>query len=576
MSFERRPFPMGHKDRSVHLSTVSGVASTKTDLIRFFDESVKAVEIVTTKSFQVRATSGNREPVICETGEGNFGNSVGLRNPGLEAVLPQLQALREEGLSCWLNVSVAADNPEDFITLVKAFDGVADSIELNFSCPHAAAGFGASIGTNIDIASDYVKRICKGYSKRKSLLFVKLSPNVDNIGQIAKAVIDMGADGISAINTVGPVVHMDPVSGTPILQNALGGKGGKSGAWVFDRALEAIAEIRAAVGDDVPIMGMGGVSDGQQCARMIESGADSVGIGSALAHVGQQIWVPYFAAVRSEAKELLEGKSPNIISRKLLSPGRVMEYRAFTVKETRLHCEDTILLTLDGSMPAFKPGQFVFLWMPGIGEKPFSVALSDPLTFIIKKRGAFTQAVFDKLKVGDQILLRGPYGAEVARPLAKRAIVIAGGTGEAVAMPLARSLAEDGTKTSFLVGTSVEGNRGILTRELSQYGPYLCVSDAGKPGRILEHLEAEVKAALSDGTKMEDLAFYLIGPEVFMKIAANRIVELGQSPKRILLSMEKNTMCGVGLCGECSCGGRLSCQWGTFMTLEFLQKENVL
>ncbi|MBP5161675.1 MAG: dihydroorotate dehydrogenase, partial [Spirochaetales bacterium] len=237
---------MGHLEHKLHLATVSGVATTKPDLIRWFERNVPDVEIITTKSFQVRPNPGNREPVICETEEDNFGNSVGLRNPGMEVALPQLEKLRQEGLSRWLNVSVSADNPDDFTTLVRDFDHVADSIELNFSCPHAKAGFGASIGVDKNIASDYVRKICQDYPERKSLLFIKLTPNVDNIGEIAKAVIDAGADGITAINTVGPVLHVDPACGKPILQNALGGNGGKSGSWVYDRAIEAIREIRAA------------------------------------------------------------------------------------------------------------------------------------------------------------------------------------------------------------------------------------------------------------------------------------------------------------------------------------------
>ena len=567
---------MGHRDRSrVHLATVSGVATTKPDLIRWFENNVEHVDVITTKSFQVRPNPGNREPVICETAEGNFGNSVGLRNPGMETALPQLEKLRKKGLKAWLNVSVSADNPDDFTTLVRAFDEVADSVELNFSCPHAKAGFGASIGVDISIATDYVRRICESYPERKSLLFIKLTPNVDNIGEIAKAVIDAGADGISAINTVGPVLHIDPACGKPILQNALKGKGGKSGTWVFDRAIECIREIRNAVGDDVPIIGMGGVSDAKTCAEMIEAGADVVGIGSALAHVRQQDWPAFFREVSQGAQAILNGDtpSPSVVAKR---SGRVMEYRPFTVSEKTLHCEDTLLLKLDGSMASFKAGEFVFLWIPGTGEKPFSVAVPDPLTFIIKRRGAFTQAVFDNLKEGDTIMLRGPYGAEADTPKTRKAIIIAGGTGEAVAYPLALKLKNQNTSMSFLVGTSVEGNNGILEKELSLFGSYLCVSDHDKPGRILDSLDDEIRKQTSDGTPIKDIAFYLIGPEIFMKIASSKLRNAGADTERILLSMERSTMCGVGLCGECSCGGHLACQWGTFMKLSFLEKECVL
>lgn len=575
MSLKRKPFPMGHLEKTVTLATVSGVASTKPELIRYFCRHVPAVGIITTKSYQVRPNPGNREPVICETSEGNFGNSVGLRNPGMEAALPELEKLREEGLEAWLNTSVSADNPEDFVTLVKAFDGVSDSIELNFSCPHAKAGYGASIGVDAKIASSYVRQICADYPERKSLLFVKLTPNVDDIGKIAKAVIDAGADGITAINTVGPVLHTDPVAQKPVLQNHLGGKGGKSGEWVYERAIEAIREIRAAVGDKIPIIGMGGVSDGEKCAAMIAAGADAVGIGSALAHVGQKNWGPYFDAVKTEAKAILKGEKPQLRSREMLSRGRTMQYTAFKVSDIVLHSEDTMFLYLDGSMKDFKAGEFVFLWIPGIGEKPFSVAKSEPLMFLIKKRGIFTGALFDTLKKGDTIYMRGPYGEVAQMPEAERFMIIAGGTGEAVAYPLACKLNEEGKKIAFMVGTSVEGNRGTMEEDLRRFGRYICVSDSGKPGRILDHLEDEI-SALAEGAGANDLAYCLVGPEIFMKITAKKIKALGVSPERILLSMEKNTMCGVGLCGECSCGGRLACQWGSFMSLDFLEKENVL
>ncbi|MBQ0070969.1 MAG: hypothetical protein KBS81_03805, partial [Spirochaetales bacterium] len=145
-----------------------------------------------------------------------------------------------------------------------------------------------------------------------------------------------------------------------------------------------------------------------------------------------------------------------------------------------------------------------------------------------------------------------------------------------VAMPLAEKLQKENVQMDFLVGTSVDGNRGILEEVLTRFGTYQCVSDAGKPGRILESLEPAVQKAMADGTPLSEIAFYLIGPEVFMKFASRTIKALGATTDHILLSMERNTMCGVGLCGECSCGGHLSCQWGTFMTLEFLEKENVL
>ena len=98
-----------HLRGDVITSSVSGVLTTKEELIRFFDRNVPSLDIITTKSFQVVPTPGNREPVVCSPKAGDFGNSVGLRNPGMEAAIAGLEELRKEGLRALLNVSLAAD-----------------------------------------------------------------------------------------------------------------------------------------------------------------------------------------------------------------------------------------------------------------------------------------------------------------------------------------------------------------------------------------------------------------------------------------------------------------------------------
>ncbi len=568
-------FPYSHKRNDVALATVSGAASTKPSLIRYFDKKVDCISIITTKSYQIRPNSGNREPVIVEDEIGCFGNSVGLRNPGMDEAIKEIKALREEGINKWLNVSLSADNESDFITLVKAFSPYADSVELNFSCPHAKKGYGASIGSDKDIAASYTKAIDEATKDRECLLFIKLTPNVDNIGEIAKAVVDSGADGITAINTVGPVSHMEPISGKEVLNNPLGGKGGKSGDDIFPIALNALKAIRASIGDDIPIIAMGGVSDGERAAKLIKNGADCVGIGSALARVNQKKWPEYLSLIKREAIDYLKGEKPKLQSRSLLSGKKVMEYREHIVTTITRHSDDTIIFTLDGECPDFKAGMFVFLWLPEVGEKPFSLARISPLTFIIKRRGIFTSSLIEKIKVGMKIFLRGPYGGEVEIPKTKKALLILGGTGEAVAEPLSLLLEKNGTEISYLVGTSEEGNRGIMEDVLSPMGSYKCVSDNSKIARVLDYIPSTISSLL-ENTSKDDIAFYLIGPEIFMKRASSILLEEGFAANKILLSMEKNSMCGVGLCGECASGERLSCQWGTFFTLEFLQEEKVL
>ena len=109
-----------HESGRIVTATVSGVLTTKEEMIRLFDEHVPSVDIITTKSFQVTPNSGNREPIVCSPSPGDFGNSVGLRNPGMDVILPEIKEIRENGMRALLNISLSASNPEDFITLVKA------------------------------------------------------------------------------------------------------------------------------------------------------------------------------------------------------------------------------------------------------------------------------------------------------------------------------------------------------------------------------------------------------------------------------------------------------------------------
>ncbi len=551
----------------VLLSTVSGVASTKPSLIKYFDTKVESIDIITTKSFQVEINPGNREPVLCEPQTGNFGNSVGLRNPGMEQALYELGQLRKDHtFRALLNVSLSANTIEDFITLVRAFDGVADLVELNFSCPHASVGYGSSIGCDQNIASEYVRAIKKATRDCQAPLFIKLTPNVEDIGAIAKAVVQAGADGLVAINTVGPLVHLDPVSGQPILQNKLGGKGGASGTWVFDRALAVIKEIRKACGPDIPLLGMGGVNSGERAAMLIKAGADAVGIGSALGTVDQRFWPPFLAAVKSEAQAILQAKSlaPGMSSASFLIGHRQMAYEQHTVLQSKTFGKDTVIITLDGKLDC-KAGQFAFLWIPGIGEKPFSVAHNDPLQFIIKQRGPFSEHLC-QLKEGAVLYVRGLYGAQLENEATSKALLLAGGTGVAVLPALAKQLQEQKTEMTILVGTSEQvSGKALLEDELSSFGSFTCVADDGKPGRILD---------LLDTIPLESRqACYLVGPEIFMAIAARKLLDRGVAERNVYLSMERTTLCGIGMCGECACGDRLTCRHGTFMTYEYLAKE---
>lgn len=551
---------------SVSLATVSGVLSTKTNLVKYASSEL-GFELVTTKSFQVIPNSGNREPIICQPEPFCFGNSVGLRNPGIDVAVKELEALRQNfEMKSLLNVSLSASSPEDFITLIKRVEHLADLVELNFSCPHASAGFGSSIGCSLEIATEYVEKIMKAVAPSKTLIFIKLTPNVDNIGEIAKSVINVGADGIVAINTVGPSLYIEPYSNKPILQNRLGGKGGMSGKWIFGRAIECIKEIRNAVGEDVPIIGMGGVSSGDDVAKMVKAGANVVGIGSVFGTIRQQNWTSYIEALREDSLNALKQKTESTADEYIIKDVR-MKYEAKKIVDIENISDDVIILKLEGKMD-FKAGEFVFLWLPGVGEKPFSLCLTSPITFIIKKRGAFTEALFKK-KIGDVVYIRGLYGSPLILPKTKKAILVAGGTGLALLPSLAKQLKEMNVDIASYVGSSLPSlnyRNNIIDEELISYGNFHLVHDDGVLGRVLNVLEKDI------ATLNAETACYVVGPMAFMQKVASNFASKGAKKELIYLSLEKNTMCGVGLCGECSCGNKLTCQTGTFISLEELEK----
>lgn len=559
------------------LATVSGVLSTKTPLIKYASEDLE-FGLVTTKSFQVNPNPGNREPVICEPELGCFGNSVGLRNGGMETAYTELAALRESiDLKAILNVSLSASSPEDFIILIKKFENVADCMELNFSCPHASAGFGSSIGCDKNIAVEYVKKIKEAVPNCQVPIFIKLTPNVNNIGEIAAAVISAGAEGISAINTTGPAVHIEPNSGKPILQNKLGGKGGMSGAWIFERALECISEIRKSIGEHIPIIGMGGVASGVQAAAMLKAGADVIGIGSACGMLEQEDLKPFFAHLASDTLSVVKGLDKDSTS-VFLRKEKTLTYTPKKIIEKVEDSKDVIILTLEGECE-FEAGQFVFLWIPGIGEKPFSLAEAKPLRLIIKKRGDFTKALFD-LKEGDTVYMRGLYGRGVETPKTKYALLAAGGTGIAVLPALAKKLSSQGTSISTYVGTSEDISKkepNSIEKILTGLGAYKKIADNGVIARVLNVLKQDMKdnkAGLSLKTEKinspDELLCYIVGPMVFMRTAANFLLELGIKKEQIYFSLEMNTMCGIGICGECACGDILTCKKGTFVRLDHL------
>lgn len=609
-------------------ATVSGILTTRPEMIRELDSRIPQLLMITTKSYQVEPNPGNREPIIAETAPGCFGNAVGLKNPGMKVGLEELQRMREgHTMRALLNVSLSGSTPEEFVRLAEGFSVVADTLELNFSCPHAEPGYGMSIGVDPELVYRYLSAV---RDITDLPLLPKLTPNVDAIGEAAAAAVEGGADGLVAINTVGPELYIEAHSGKPILMNPHGGRGGKSGRWVRETALEKVAQIRDRVGDELPIIGMGGVETTEHVRDMRRAGADIVGIGSAFAMVMPEDWNSWFDKLETALDEPIgdngretdaRAKTPYTHAhthehrvgpetelsagqnggRSLLIEERQMEYRPYTVTEVDDGPEGLKRITLDGSID-FEPGQFVFLWLPEVGEKPFSVALSDPLSFLVRPRGPMTE-VLCALRPGDSLYVRGVYGRGAEITEGTRAWILAGGTGLAVAPPLASALEKAGKRiTTFAALSDGNGDRyptgagagslgnglkengseeteanedarqaALFGRELSAYGEYRVIPDDGEIGRAVRVFSEEVAAA----GPPEEQSLYVIGPFPFMHAAAEAGRRAGIDPSQIQMSIETKTRCGVGLCGECACAGRLTCREGTFFRLDEFDRRGV-
>lgn len=552
------------KDSKIKFTAGSGIFTTQPELIEWVDKNIPEMEVITTKSYQVVKTSGNREPIIVEISVGNIGNAVGLKNPGMDKGYEDLKKLKEKGMKAILNISLAAKSPEDFITLVKKFEDIADIIELNFSCPHAHDGFGSSIGCDSSVVKMYMEKI---RPETDTLLFPKLTPNVENIGEIAKAAVEAGADGIVAINTIGPELYMEPHTGKPILYNPKDHKGGKSGDWVKEEALKKVKEIRGAIGPDIPIIGMGGVTTGKDVKEMNNAGANVVGVGSVFARVQMPERAAYVKTLKKDAEEGTDEAS------KYLSTKRVAEYNSYKITKILDKTETLRVIEVEGTLE-YEASQFVFLWIPDIGEKPFAVACNNPLTFIIRKKpydpeqkkGLVTHALF-QLKEGEDLMIRGNYGKDAPESEKENAVIVAGGTGVAIVPGLAKKLKEQGKNVTVYYGITTK-EEVVMEEEISKYSKYIPVADEGVLGRVLNVMKDEIKDA-------ENICFYNMGPTILMKKAMEIQEELGASKENIFSSLETNTMCGIGLCGECTCGAKLLCHEGTFLSKKFLDDKNI-
>lgn len=215
---------------------------------------------------------GNETPRIAECAAGML-NSVGLQNPGVDKVVSEELPKLAEVFHKKVMANVSGFSTDEYAVVAKALgaEDIVGWLEVNISCPNVHGG-GMSFGTDPCMAEGVVKAVREVTDKP---IIVKLTPNVTDITEMAKAVEAAGADGISLINTL-MGMRIDLKTGKPVLANITGGY---SGPGVFPVALRMVYQTYNAV--KIPVIGMGGVSSAEDVIEMMMAGAAAVEVGAA-------------------------------------------------------------------------------------------------------------------------------------------------------------------------------------------------------------------------------------------------------------------------------------------------------
>lgn len=212
---------------------------------------------------------GNPTPRVAET-PGGMLNAIGLQNPGVDVIkekeLPWLAQFDTEIIA-----NIAGASEEDYIEVIKKLNDsdVVKVFELNISCPNVKHG-GIGLGTKAELAAKMTRMAKEAATKP---VYVKLSPNVTNIVEIAKAVEEAGADGIVMINTL-MGMRLDLKTGKPVLANVTGGL---SGPAIKPVAIRMVYQVAQAV--NIPIIGVGGITCAEDVLEFLYAGASAVEVG---------------------------------------------------------------------------------------------------------------------------------------------------------------------------------------------------------------------------------------------------------------------------------------------------------
>jgi dihydroorotate dehydrogenase (NAD+) catalytic subunit len=522
----------------------SGIVSTATSIIEYMFAHVPEVGVMTTKSIGLAPRLGNREPILSQYAPGCFVNAVGLTNPGAERSA-ELFAKLVVPQDKFLLTSIFGGSVEEFVAVAKLLAPFSDGLELNLSCPHAQ-GYGMAMGQDPEM----VYAITAAVKAAVSIPVVpKLTPNTDNIAAIARAAVNAGADALCAINTVGPGYFS--AYGSPVLSNEMGGMSGKG---VLPIALKCVREIVREV--DVPVIGCGGLSSAMDVEAMADAGASIFGVGSALVGMTSEQISEYFSALGKDLTT--RGKR----AESLVQYDVDMDFTPVTLVSNEKVTDDISILTFDHKINV-QPGEFIFLWVPGVGEKPFSALTDDPFSLVVIDLGEFTHHLMG-MQPGAQAYVRGPHGIPAQPPEDAQIIAVAGGTGLAAVYQLARDFGD----ADIFVGAR-SADRLYFQEACAQAARLHVATDDGSEGYhgLVTQLLDNHLAGLSR-QELDKLVFYNCGPEPMVH-AAVAVQQRYCRADQIFSAIDYLTKCGVGICGACATpDGRRLCVDGPFLSVD--------
>ena len=249
------------------VTVAAGTFGYGREFANFFD--LGKLGAIITEGTSLKAKSGNKPPRVCEVSSGML-SSIGLQNPGIEYFANnELPFLRKYDTK--IIVNACANSVEEFVELCKNLNDLdIDGIEINSACPNVEDN-NKVFGSTYESIKMLTKAVRKEIDKP---LIIKLTPNVENIGKIAKGVEDGGADAISLIGTIS-AMKIDIYKRKPMISTNIGGL---SGPAIKPIALRMIYEVNQNI--KIPILGLGGIVSGEDAIEFMLAGATAISIGS--------------------------------------------------------------------------------------------------------------------------------------------------------------------------------------------------------------------------------------------------------------------------------------------------------